>query len=78
MGARIMAIIIVDRPDVYLTQAEHDRLLREYRQRYGDAYMSVIPPPTFEEFVRARKLKIQSPNRNLDDWFNQYILEGRI
>lgn len=44
-----MAIKIIDeKPDIYLTRAEHDRLQQEYRQ----FCMFHSAPPSFEEYVR--------------------------
>ena len=46
-----MAIKIIEEPDIYLTQAEHGRLSREYQQ----AISFHANPPSFETWVRARK-----------------------
>ena len=51
-----MAIKIIDeKPDIYLTQAEHDRLLREYQQ----FCMFHSAPPSFEEYVRQDRKRTQ-------------------
>jgi len=47
-----MSIRIIDeKPDIYLTQSEHDRLMREWRQ----ACMFMVNPPNFEEYVRSHR-----------------------
>lgn len=47
-----MSIKIVDeKPDIYLTQTEHDCL----RIEYDKMVMFMVDPPSFEEFVRQRK-----------------------
>lgn len=45
-----MAIKIIDtKPDIYLTQSEYDRYMRDY-QKMG---MFMVNPPSFEEYVRS-------------------------
>lgn len=44
--------IIDDQPDIYLTQAEYDRLMYEYRHAFTH-YAG--PIPSFENWVRGRQ-----------------------
>lgn len=47
-----MAIKIIDeKPDVYITTEEYNRYMQEYQQ----FTMLHSLPPTFEDFVRAKK-----------------------
>lgn len=51
-----MAIKIIPERDIHLTQAEHERLRREYQQLC--TYM--VDPPSFEVWVRQRQSARQS------------------
>lgn len=45
-----MAIKIIDtKPDIYLTQSEHDKHKHDYHQMC----MFMVNPPSFEEYVRS-------------------------
>ena len=46
-----MAIIVVEQPDIYLTEGELRKLRDEYRNTFS---MYCGTPPSFEEFVRSR------------------------
>lgn len=46
-----MAIKIIRERDIHLTQAEHDRLRREYQQLCSH----MVDPPSFEAYVQAIK-----------------------
>jgi hypothetical protein len=48
-----MAIKIIKGPDIYLTQAEHDRLHR----MWVDACRFTTEPPSFEDFVISQKAR---------------------
>jgi len=51
-GVRIMAIHVIDDPDVYLTQSE----LARYRAEYNQAFSFYAgPPPSFNSWVAQRK-----------------------
>jgi hypothetical protein len=45
----------IDEPDVHLTRAE----LQRYRQRFEQAVMFLVDPPTFEAWV-ARQVKLDA------------------
>lgn len=48
-----MAIKIIPERDIHLTQAEYERLYREWRQ----ACMYMVDPPSFEVYVQAIKAR---------------------
>lgn len=46
-----MSIKVIKKPDVYVTEDE----LRQYRRDYERNNMYRVDPPSFEDYVRARK-----------------------
>ncbi len=50
-----MAIKIIEDKDIYLTRGEEEQLRGEYVNEVKHWY-GVMPPPSFETWVRARKL----------------------
>lgn len=52
-----MAIKIIDEPDIYLTAAENERLLRDWERMC----QYTLDPPSFESYVRSKKAQFELP-----------------